>query len=180
MMFISRFEAKSLTFTINIDNDVPRYIQSDQQRLKQILINLFGNALKFTQKGYVKCSIKYKHNKLYFAVEDTGMGISKKYQKKIFKPFEQISSNKFTKNGTGLGLAITKELISLLGGTIDLTSELAKGSTFSFTIKFKKTTIEYKDIKIEEDEIYKKNDMKLTVLVADDIKENRNLTCSDT
>ncbi len=175
MMFISRFETKSLTFTIDIDDNVPQFIHSDQQRLKQILINLFGNALKFTQKGYVKCSIKYKHNKLYFAVEDTGMGISKKYQKKIFKPFEQISSNKFTKNGTGLGLAITKELISLLGGKIDLKSELDKGSTFSFSIKFKKTTIEHLDTKIDKDEIYIKDDMKLTVLVADDIKENRNL-----
>lgn len=175
MMFISRFEAKSLIFTIDIDDNVPQFIQSDQQRLKQILINLFGNALKFTEKGYVKCSVKYKHNKLYFAVEDTGMGISKKYQKKIFKPFEQISSNKFTKNGTGLGLAITKELISLFGGKIDLISELDKGSTFSFAIKFKKTTIEYIENKIKKDEIYIKNDMKLTILVADDIKENRNL-----
>jgi len=175
MMFISRFEAKELHFEIDIDDNVPQYIQSDQQRLKQILINLFGNALKFTQKGYVKCAVKYQHNKLHFVVEDTGMGISKKYQKKIFKPFEQISSNKFTKNGTGLGLAITKELISLLGGKIELKSEKGKGSIFTFTIKFKKTDIEYIHSKIEKDEIYIKDEKKLQILVADDIKENRDL-----
>jgi len=175
MMFISRFEAKSLIFMIDIDDNVPQFIKSDQQRLKQILINLFGNALKFTEKGFVKCSVKYKYNKLYFSVEDSGMGISKKYQKKIFKPFEQISSNKFTKNGTGLGLAITKELISLLGGSINLESELEKGSTFSFHIKFKKSNIKHIESKIEKGEIYQNEKKKLIVLIADDIQENRKL-----
>ncbi|MDC0932905.1 ATP-binding protein [Arcobacteraceae bacterium] len=175
MMFISRFEAKSLRFEIDIDDNVPQFIQSDQQRLKQILINLFGNGLKFTQEGYVKCTIKYKYNQLYFTVEDTGIGISKKYQKKIFKPFEQINSNKFTKNGTGLGLAITKELISLLGGRIDLKSEVEKGSIFTFSIRFKPSTTQQLDIETKKEMPYKKENMQLTILVVDDIKENRNL-----
>jgi signal transduction histidine kinase/CheY-like chemotaxis protein len=175
MMFISRFEAKLLHFEINIDANVPQFIQSDQQRLKQILINLFGNALKFTQKGYVRGTIKYKYNQLYFTVEDTGIGISKKYQKKIFKPFEQINSNTFTKNGTGLGLSITKELISLLGGRIDLKSEVDKGSIFTFSIRFKHSTIKQIDEKIKKEIVYKKENMQLTILVVDDIKENRNL-----
>lgn len=175
MMFISRFEAKKLDFEIIIDQNVPQYIQSDQQRLKQILINLLGNSLKFTKKGYVKCNIKLQHQKLHFIVEDTGIGISKKYQKKIFKPFEQISSNKLTKNGTGLGLAITKELVHLLGGKIDLKSELEKGSIFSFSIKFKKTNREYKKIKVDNHEMFQKDRLNLTVLIADDIKENRDL-----
>ena len=175
MMFISRFEAKKLIFEIIIDDNVPQFILSDQQRLKQILINLFGNALKFTQKGYVKGTVKYRYNQLYFTVEDSGMGISKENQKKIFKPFEQIDSNKFTKNGTGLGLAITKELISLLGGRIDVKSELNKGSLFSFSIRFKPSDVKQMDFKISQEITYKKQDMQLTILVVDDISENRNL-----
>ena len=175
LMFISRFEAKKLDFFIDIDFTVPRYIQSDQQRLKQILINLFGNALKFTQKGYVKGTIKCKYNQLYFIVEDTGLGISLDNQKKIFKPFEQINSSKFTKNGTGLGLAITKELISLLGGRITLKSELDKGSFFSFNIRFKPSQTIHIDNKIEKDIPLKNEELSLTILVVDDIQENRNL-----
>jgi len=175
LMFISRFEAKKLDFSIDIDFTVPRYIQSDQQRLKQILINLFGNALKFTQKGYVKGTIKCKYNQLYFIVEDTGLGISLDNQKKIFKPFEQINSSKFTKNGTGLGLAITKELISLLGGRITLKSELDKGSFFSFNIRFKPSQTIHIDNKIEKDIPLKNEELSLTILVVDDIQENRNL-----
>jgi len=175
MMFTSRFEAKKLSFSIEIDENVPQYIKSDQQRLKQILINLFGNALKFTQTGEVTGTIEYKYNHLYFSVEDTGIGISKEDQKKIFKPFEQINSNKFTKNGTGLGLAITKELISLLGGRVNLKSELNKGSKFSFGIRFEPASIKTTQTPITQEIIYKKEHMQLTVLVVDDILENRNL-----
>lgn len=175
MMFISRFEVKKLAFEILIDENVPQYIHSDQQRLKQILINLFGNALKFTEQGFVKCVVKYNYNRLYFAIEDSGIGISQKYQKKIFKPFEQISSNKYMQNGTGLGLAITKELIGLLGGTITLKSELNKGSIFKFDIKFKKSNLKVSTKVITIDETEQNQKIGLTILIADDIKENRDL-----
>jgi len=175
MMFLSRFEEKEISFDIDIAKNVPQYIQSDQQRLKQILINLFGNALKFTQNGSVKGIITAKYQQLYFEVIDTGVGISKENQKRIFKPFEQISSSKFTKNGTGLGLSITKELIVLLGGKISVKSEVNKGSFFSFNIAFKKTKIKHFENTIDKDRILMKEELNLTILVVDDIKENRNL-----
>jgi len=176
VMFQSRCENKGINLEIVFYNDIPQYISCDEQRLKQILINLIGNSLKFTQEGFIKCDIKAMKGKLSFNVEDSGIGISSEYKEMIFKPFEQINTNKLTKHGTGLGLAITKELVRLMGGEIQLKSVVGKGSIFSFDIHY--SQVENPTIELSQSELLLPQvnlNKKITILVADDIEENRSL-----
>lgn len=135
-LFLFRTKTKGLDFLIRYDNKLPKFISADEQRIKQILINLLSNALKFTQKGHISLYVYEKMNMLFFEVEDTGIGIDDSNLDKIFKPFEQIKKEDYNKNGTGLGLPITKELVSLMGGTIYVKSQKEKGSKFYFSIKY--------------------------------------------
>jgi PAS domain S-box-containing protein len=124
-----------------IETDVPDFIIGDVTRLRQVLVNLVNNAIKFTEKGEVFVNVKkVKQEKniveLQFSVKDTGMGIPKEKYDKIFKSFSQVDSSTTRKfGGTGLGLAICKRLVELMGGNIWLESEEGLGSTFHFTIK---------------------------------------------
>ena len=176
-IFAFRCEAKNLKFEINLSNDLPNFIKTDEQRLRQILINLLGNALKFTNEGQISLYIYNLNNKLFFEVKDTGIGIDITNQEKIFKPFEQVKLNNYTQQGTGLGLAITKELISLLGGTIYVKSQINKGSEFYFSINYEKVNMAELTLKSQAKEIIgiKKFQDEKTILVVDDIKENRDL-----
>ena len=176
-IFAFRCEAKNLKFEINLSNDLPNFIKTDEQRLRQILINLLGNALKFTNEGQISLYIYNLNNKLFFEVKDTGIGIDITNQEKIFKPFEQVKLNNYTQQGTGLGLAITKELISLLGGTIYVKSQINKGSEFYFSINYEKVNMAELTLKSQTKEIIgiKKFQDEKTILVVDDIKENRDL-----
>ncbi len=175
--FTFRCEGKNLKFNINLANNLPNFIKADEQRLRQILINLLGNSLKFTNEGEISLYIYALNNKLFFEVKDTGIGIDIKNQEKIFKPFEQVKLDNYSQQGTGLGLAITKELISLMGGTIYLKSKINKGSEFYFSINYEKANLEELEIKSQEKEIVgiKKSQDEKTILVVDDIKENRDL-----
>ena len=118
----------------------PTYISGDHGRLRQILVNLVGNALKFTQMGHVLVTVEHEFREqgppwFTIAVQDTGIGIVDKDQATVFDLFQQADmSTTKTHAGTGLGLAIVRELVSLMGGEVDLISELGRGSTFSFTI----------------------------------------------
>lgn len=137
---------RKLKFTLNIDRDVPEFIKCPPERLKQILINLIGNALKFTPKGSVTLhvavsdGIGYNHSSsskefLEFSVTDTGIGIPEDKQKMIFESFTQANSSTFRKyGGTGLGLSISKQLIKMMNGDIRVRSAPGEGSTFSFVI----------------------------------------------
>jgi len=124
-----------------IETDVPDFIIGDVTRLRQVLVNLVNNAIKFTEKGEVFVNVKkigQVHNivELQFSVKDTGIGIPKDKFNKIFKSFSQVDSSTTRKfGGTGLGLAICKRLVELMEGRIWLESEEGKGSTFHFTIK---------------------------------------------
>ena len=110
-------------------------LRSDEMRIKQILINFVGNAIKFTDNGYIEIGVKSQDNQVLFYVNDTGIGISKEYHDKVFDRFRQIEAAPTRKyGGNGLGLAITKNLAELLGGRIWLESELNKGSTFYFAL----------------------------------------------
>jgi len=176
-LFLFRSKAKGLNFNIKYDETLPRYITLDGQRLKQIVINLLSNALKFTQKGEINLYIYESMNKLFFEVSDTGIGINNTDLKKIFKPFEQIKQDDYNKNGTGLGLAITSELISLMGGTIYVKSQEGKGSKFYFSVSFENAT---KDLieTIKDKKLIlgiKNKEFSKTILVVDDIYENRKL-----
>lgn len=129
---------KGIKLTYEIDANVPHEIRSDPVRIEQILFNLTGNAVKFTQKGFIKILVHADQKNPYnlsFDVVDTGIGIKEDTKQSLFKMFFQAdSSTARVYGGTGLGLAITKKLVSLLDGTITCESEYGKGSTFSFTI----------------------------------------------
>lgn len=128
---------KGIYLYSRIHPDTPVKIESDKTRLRQVLINLVGNAIKFTEKGFIEISIRPdENNKLKLIVTDTGIGIPRNKINDLFKVFTQVDNTTTRKyGGTGLGLAITDKLVSLLGGTIKVASQEGKGSQFSFTIQ---------------------------------------------
>jgi len=142
-------EAKNLKFEIDIEDTLPELIETDMQRLNQILKNLLSNAFKFTEKGRVRLAIfrpgSDQENPLTntdsviaFSIEDSGIGISKNTQGIIFEAFQQAEGSTSRKyGGTGLGLSISKGFAELLGGTITVTSELGKGSAFTLYLPLK-------------------------------------------
>ena len=131
---------KDLQLLVEIEPLVPSHIRFDEVRLRQILLNIIGNALKFTETGYVKLIIGFRYDlnhynlgKLTLSVEDTGIGIARDRQEQIFVAFTQSNGQINRKyGGTGLGLAIVRRLVELLGGTVQLTSQLGHGSCFTF------------------------------------------------
>ncbi len=147
MLMSGHASEKNLELKSDISEDTPQYIKADPTRLRQILLNLCGNALKFTRKGSVTIRIKCKSRKetdpeklpeyaLYFAVQDTGIGIPEDAQAQLFNPFSQADSSISRKyGGSGLGLAICRRLIEAMGGKIGIESEEGQGSTFFFTLQ---------------------------------------------
>jgi signal transduction histidine kinase/DNA-binding response OmpR family regulator/HPt (histidine-containing phosphotransfer) domain-containing protein len=140
--------AKGLEFLLSISPDVPTMLIGDPERLKQILINLTGNSIKFTSKGEIEvlCKLEKEIDDsiiLHFSIRDTGIGISKENQSFLFEKFTQADGTT-TRNfgGTGLGLAISRQLSELMGGEIGVESQPGQGSTFWFKIKFKKSNKE--------------------------------------
>lgn len=146
MLMRGHADQKNLKLLLDVDQDIPVGVVGDPTRMRQIFLNLVGNALKFTSKGHVKliAKIDADHNghapdqgkyALYFAVEDTGIGISEEAQKNLFQPFAQADSSIARKyGGTGLGLAICKRLIEAMGSRIQIHSREGLGTTFYFTV----------------------------------------------
>ena len=136
MLFASKVYEKDLLYATFIDPNLPELINLDSTRVKQILSNLLSNAIKFTQNyGEIKVSITYQDSHLVIAVGDSGIGISKENQAKVFSAFTQADGST-TRNygGTGLGLSISSNLAELMGGTLTLQSKVGKGSTFTLSI----------------------------------------------
>lgn len=182
-IFHSKIISKNITFIVDIDKTIPKYIIIDGVRIRQILFNLIGNAIKFTQMGHIKLKVEnvYKDNikskiDLIFSVEDTGIGIDEKNLETIFNAFEQQDNHDVAKyGGTGLGLAICTKLIKMMNGEIKVESQKNKGSTF---------TVILRDIPVSsvEDEVVtsklKASNIifeKAVILVVDDVLENRKL-----
>jgi PAS domain S-box-containing protein len=170
-------EEKGLRFVVDIKENVPKYAIIDPLRLKQILINLLSNALKFTLEGEIKLSLSFYQGDekgiFHFEIRDSGMGISEEKQEKLFEAFYQGDiSNTRKFGGTGLGLAITKNLLWKMGSRIILESEEGKGSIFSFDIETEySNNQEIKETKVEESlGIISEN--KIKILVADDVYLN--------
>jgi len=136
-----RVQEKGIELTVDLGTNLPRHVVGDPVRLRQILMNLVSNALKFTDHGYVLIGVECLPNSLTgthlrFRVEDTGIGIPKDKQDYIFSKFSQAEESTTRKfGGTGLGLTISKRLVEMMGGKIGVTSELGKGSVFSFDVK---------------------------------------------
>ncbi|MEW7009142.1 response regulator [Lentilitoribacter sp. EG35] len=135
---------KNIELLVKVDQTIPQSVMGDQGRLRQVLTNLVGNAVKFTEEGHVflKATIQPLHSedkdghiRIGFEISDTGMGIPEDQIGSVFEKFSQVDGSKSRKHeGTGLGLAISARLIALMGGNIRVTSELNVGSTFSFSI----------------------------------------------
>ncbi|WP_372754349.1 CHASE domain-containing protein [Labilibaculum sp.] len=181
-MFILKAKEKNIYFTIEYESVLPKILLLDEVRLRQILFNLIGNAIKFTDNGHVIVSLDAqptsKENEkldLLFRIEDTGMGIPKDQQEIIFEPFSQQKDQSTKYGGTGLGLSITKKLIENMGGRIVLESKLNKGS--SFTVLLPGISISDHEIEIVNDTFDHSEIIfeKAKILLADDNSANRKL-----
>lgn len=141
----SQAKSKQLELAIKFDHKIPRFLKGDPVRLRQILLNLVGNAIKFTPTGTIEIqallqSETEQNVSLYLAVVDSGIGISAAGIKKLFQSFSQVDASTSREyGGTGLGLAICKQLVSLMGGEIGVESKINQGSTFWFTVPFEKS-----------------------------------------
>jgi len=180
-----RVDEKHQEFIISIDEKIPRFLTGDDQHLAQVITNLLSNAVKFTQEhGRISLNAKLLEETdsfciLQIEVSDSGIGISKEQQARLFSSFEQADSGTSRKfGGTGLGLAISKSIVELMEGKIWIESEPGKGSTFCFTIKALKANEADADIPEEkESEQQAENDNfeGHTILLAEDIEINREI-----
>ena len=145
-MFRLKAQAKGLTLKFEYGVKVPRGIHADEGKLRQVLINLISNAIKFTQAGHIIVRIQVllptsnpslSHPTLTFAVEDSGFGIATNELETLFEPFVQTTTGRTSRQGTGLGLPISQKFVQLMGGNIRVVSTLGQGSTFSFDIPLK-------------------------------------------
>jgi signal transduction histidine kinase len=132
-------EAKAIGFVVAIPPDLPPRVLTDGKRLRQILLNLLGNAVKFTERGEVACHVEVMQRdaaacRLQFVIRDSGIGIPADQHAAIFRPFEQLGDARQRSAGTGLGLSISRELVGLMGGDIKLESAEGQGSRFSFEL----------------------------------------------
>lgn len=141
-LFTVQAKSKGILVQFHRDATVPQFIKTDEKKLKQILINLLGNALKFTEQGKVECFIHYQPSEsesqfhhLFFTVKDTGPGIPKHLQATLFEPFTQNPLTREKHGGTGLGLSICKKFVQLMGGEITIESQEGQGASFDFHIK---------------------------------------------
>lgn len=179
-------EDKGLGFSINYLFPLPKKITGDGLRIKQILINLCNNAVKFTEEGYVLINVSSNKDDgtLLFEVVDSGVGISEEQQKFIFDAYRQADSSTTRRfGGTGLGLSLSKELAELLGGTLTVESELDKGSKFKLSLKFDTNNVKNIVFDREHIPVVKESRVKVKptvhlsghVLLAEDNKDNQEL-----
>jgi PAS domain S-box-containing protein len=181
-MFRVKCNEMNLQLNVNISKELPDVLYMDELRVKQILINLINNSIKFTEKGSIEIEVITQNITdnfldLILKVKDTGIGIPKKYHKKIFQAFNQIDMLDNKKyEGSGLGLTITQQLVKQMNGKITLESKKGQGSIFTITLKKVKISREDKltvqKIEFDPDSIQFE---KSTVLIVDDIKSNRNV-----
>ncbi len=179
-IFSFELEKKGIEFIIDIDEKLPSTLLIDETRLRQIIFNLMGNAVKFTHKGYVELKVYSDLSKqdesmieLIIEVKDSGIGIGNEQQKSIFEPFiQQDGQSTRQYGGTGLGLTITKKLIELMSGKISLESQIDKGSTFKISIpSIAVSSFEIKQNKQKEYEY--SFDQNITILIVEDVITNR-------
>ncbi|MCG8600711.1 MAG: ATP-binding protein [Verrucomicrobiales bacterium] len=199
-LFIIRAESKGLVLKADLSSTLPAYIEGDENKLRQIITNLVGNAIKFTSRGEIRLTCSHEKesetaseaSRLAFSIEDTGQGISEEELENLFTPFKQTKSGISSSEGTGLGLAISKSFVELLGGEFTVTSTPGVGSVFSFYVNCREASREEVDLKAisDPDESVPlavdttsfappKEDCEIhstgrpTIIIADDQPENR-------
>jgi len=178
-MFQFRSESKGLHFKYLNHPPFPSCIYADPKRLRQILINLLGNALKFTKQGSIHLSVRYQDHYLQIEVKDTGIGIPAEQHTEIFQAFSQTGEQRYKAQGTGLGLSITQKIVELMNGNIHLDSELGKGSCFTVRLPIKaefnwqpESTTETQPAMVTG---YQHPAGKRRILVVDDTDSNREI-----
>ncbi|HNY17249.1 MAG TPA: ATP-binding protein [Treponemataceae bacterium] len=171
-MFELRCKKAGLGFYVEYSNPLPERVKGDLGKLRQIMINLVGNAVKFTSEGGIGILVGLESGKLRFAVTDTGKGIPKDELKAIMEPFIQ-SSITDNEGGTGLGLAISSRYVRMMGGELSVESELGKGSTFSFAVELPETDEALRDSGDGPVAIAVKKGTEVTALIVDDKELNR-------
>ncbi|KDR95608.1 Signal transduction histidine kinase [Peptoclostridium litorale DSM 5388] len=169
---------KGINIMHNVDYEIPDILEGDEGKIYQVIMNLAGNSVKFTDRGSVYMSAELLYRKkdcciIRFSVEDTGIGISKEERGRIFENFIQVDSSSNKKHkGTGLGLSISKSLVELMGGKLLLESEKGVGSTFYFDIELCEDNNNFCSVSFDELEVLKKND-EGRILLVDDSMDNR-------
>ncbi|MEH1986219.1 extracellular solute-binding protein [Nostoc sp.] len=196
-MFQIKAESKGLQLMFERRPEVPRYVHTDESKLRQILINLLGNAIKFAQEGGVSLRVRMKEESklqqqertqviknsrpsffwLHFEVEDTGTGIAPAEIEKLFKPFVQTKAGQKSQQGTGLGLTISQQFVHLMGGSITVSSTLGQGTIFSFDLQISLAEVAEAPIRQLKRRVIglEPNQPKYRILVVEDKWENREL-----
>jgi len=172
-LFKIRCKTKGLIFVYEALSHLPKSVHADEKRLRQILINLLGNAIKFTKEGQITLKAGYHNEQIRFQVEDTGAGISEEEIMDIFKPFHQVGDKTLHAEGTGLGLTITKKLVEMMGGELHVKSTLGKGTVFWLTVNLPEVDSPIEDEEHNQSVIVGFKETGYRILVADDRSENR-------
>jgi signal transduction histidine kinase/CheY-like chemotaxis protein len=167
--FELRAGEKHLRFTYSLDGTIPDWMTTDPVRLRQVLYNLIGNAIKFTCAGEVSLRVQLLGNQVRFDVKDTGKGIPEKDLPNLFKPFYQASNNDQAALGVGLGLYISKRIIGLLGGELYVRSSVGTGSTFWFHLPLTETPVPQSEVRTGPISGYEGNRRRLLVVDDDDV-----------
>ncbi|MBW4678563.1 MAG: MASE1 domain-containing protein [Microcoleus vaginatus WJT46-NPBG5] len=169
-----RAQLKGINFNYESPADLPTGVRADEKRLRQVLLNLLGNAIKFTDDGSVTLNVSFaRADKIRFEVRDTGVGMSPDQLQKIFLPFEQVGDAKRQAEGTGLGLAISQKIVSLMEGTIQVQSEKGVGSIFWFDVSLPQADEWMKTAQVDRHgQIVGIKDWQPKILVVDDKWEN--------
>jgi len=187
-IFRLRAEQKAISFICQFDSSLPTNVQGDEKRLRQVLINLLGNAVKFTDRGGVTFKVQLIKsvalepnskelnalNTIRFQIEDTGVGIGEEKMQKIFQPFEQVGNTDKMSEGTGLGLAISLKIIEMMGGSLQVNSQLNAGSQFWFDLDLPSAS-KWESATQLQAAIAGYQGTKLKILAVDDKWENRSV-----
>jgi len=174
-MFQMRVKQKNISFIYEKLSHLPSGVHADEKRLRQVIINLLGNAVKFTDTGGISFKVGYHNDKIRFQVEDTGIGIASEELDNIFQPFRQAGTQMTRAEGTGLGLSITKKLVDMMGGELNVESTEGKGSIFWMALDLPEIPNFISPDSVEEPIIIGFEGDSYKILVVDDKEANRSV-----
>jgi len=171
---IVRAQQKNITYHFSISDDLPAALHGDEKCIRQVLLNLISNAIKFTEKGDVFFTVDYHKQKIRFRVDDTGIGIPEDKIQSIFLPFNQVGDKRLQNEGTGLGLAISKKLVNIMKSNLYVKSIINKGSSFWFNLDLPVVSLKYpKNIKNDVKNIIGFKGTNKKILIVEDVSQNR-------